>query len=214
MGLNSHYLSQPALVALLLPLLSAPVQADYDAGLRAYKRNNFPRARTEFFQSAIQGHAGAQYYLGEIYEGGVAVAIDFSNAFKWYRAAAQQNHAPAQRRLAYLYSQGLGVKKNEAKAFAWYLRAANNGDVLAQLEVGLRYQEGLGTGKNSMEAYKWLTISASYGDPDALAERSKLDSELSKADREQALADAGAWEYRWENRTKPAAPVTQSSSSP
>lgn len=206
MGLKNCGLLRSLLITLLFPLLPRPVLADYEAGLRAYQRNNFPRARNEFFQSALQGHAGAQYYLGEIYEGGVGVAIDHATAFKWYRSAAQQEHAPAQRRLAYLYSQGLGTDKDETEAFAWYLRSANNGDVLGQLEIGLRYRRGQGTPKNPMEAYKWLTISASYGDPDALAERGQLDRELSAADKQQALTLAREWEQRWENRNKPEVP--------
>lgn len=206
MGFNNRYLSKLTLIALLLPLMSSPVLADYDAGLRAYKRNDFSRARTEFFMSAVQGHADAQFYLGEIYEGGVAVAVDYASAFKWYRSAAQQEHAHAQRRLAYLYSQGLGTDKDDARAFAWYLRSANNGDVLGQLEVGQRYRQGQGTGKNPVQAYKWLTISASYGDSDALAERDWLDGDLSTEDKQQALALARDWEQQWENRNKPAGP--------
>jgi len=199
---NSYRLLHPALIALMLSLLSPPVPADYEAGLKAYKRNNFQRARSEFFQSALQGHPDAQFYLGEIHEGGVGITINYANAFKWYHSAAQQEHAHAQRRLAYLYSQGLGADKDERKAFGWYLRSANNGDVLGQLEVGLRYWQGRGTGKNLLEAYKWLTVSASYGDPDALAERARLDTDLSVKDKEKALAIARGWERRWENRNK------------
>ncbi len=202
MVLNSRRLLHPVLVALLLSLLSPSVPADYEAGLKAYNRNNFQRARSEFFQSALQGHPDAQFYLGEIHEGGVGVDINYANAFKWYRSAAQQEHAHAQRRLAYLYSQGLGTDKDESKAFNWYLRSANNGDVLGQLEVGLRYRQGQGTRKNLLKAYKWLTVSASYGDPDALIERARLDSDLSAKDKKKALALARGWERRWENRNK------------
>ena len=203
MVLNNRCLPRPALIVLLLPLLSPPLLADYETGLRAYKRNNFSSARTEFFHEAMLGHAGAQFYLGEIHEGGVGVAVDYTSAFKWYHLAARQEHPHAQRRLAYLYSQGLGTDQDEAKAFAWYLRSADNGDVLGQLEVGLRYRQGKGTGKDPLQAYKWLTISASYGDPDALAERALLDADLSAADRQKALALARGWEQRWENRDKP-----------
>jgi TPR repeat protein len=195
-----------ALIALLLPLLSPPLLADYETGLRAYKHNNFTSARTEFFHEAMLGHAGAQFYLGEIHEGGVGVTVDYANAFKWYHSAARQEHPHAQRRLAYLYSLGLGTDQDEAKAFTWYLRSADNGDVLAQLEVGLRYRQGKGTGRNPLQAYKWLTISASYGDPDALTERGLLDADLSAADRQKALALARDWEQRWENHEKPGTP--------
>jgi TPR repeat protein len=203
---NNRCLLRLALIAPVFSLIPLPAQADYEQGLRAYKRNDFSRARTEFFQSAIQSHPNSQYYLGEIYEGGVGVNIDYPSAFKWYHSAAQLGHAQAQRRVAYLYSQGLGTGKDQAKAFAWYLRSANNGDVLGQLEVGRCYRQGLGTGRNPTEAYKWLTISASYGDPDALVERGKLDVELSAADKQQAMALARDWERQWEKRKNPGVP--------
>jgi hypothetical protein len=206
MVLNNRCLQHPALVALLLALMSPPLLADFEAGLRAYKRNNFSRAQTELLRSAMLGHAGAQFYLGEIHEGGVSVDVDYVSAFKWYRSAAQKEHPRAQRRLAYLYSLGLGTDKDEAKAFEWFLRSANNGDVLGQLEVGLRYWQGQGTSKNPLEAYKWLTISASYGDPDALAERNRLDVDLSATDKQKALVLAREWEQRWESNNKPEAP--------
>ena len=184
----------------------APANADLEAGLRAYNRSDFVRARSEFFQSAKQGQAEAQFYLGEIYEGGVGVAIDYAGAFTWYRLAAQQGHALAQRRLASLYSRGLGAEKDETKAFEWYLNGAGNGDVLAQLETGRRYIRGQGTAKDMVEAYKWLTIAASYGDPDARTERDRLLDGLSEAEKQRAQSLASDWEQRRESRNKTESP--------
>ena len=194
------WIARVTLAALCL-VITLPARADFYQGLRAYNRSDFARARTEFFQSAMEGHADAQFYLGEIYEGGVGVEIDHALAFDWYLQAAQQEHARAQRRLARLFSRGLGTGRDETKAFTWYLRAAGNGDVLAQLQVGLLYSTGQGTRKNPVKAYKWLTIAASYGDPDALALRSNLDGVLSEAEQQRALALARDWEQAWERRS-------------
>jgi TPR repeat protein len=180
----------------------APAAADFERGLRAYQRSDFALARLEFFQSAMEGHAGAQFYLGEIYEGGVGVKLDYPTALDWYQQAAQKEHAQAQARLAYMFSKGLGTAKDDAKAFQWYLRAANNGDVPAQFKVGLLYRQGRGTQKNNLEAYKWLTISASYGDPDAPGERNQLEGKLSASDRQRALDLASSWERQWEDRSR------------
>jgi TPR repeat protein len=76
----------------------APANADLEAGLRAYNRSDFDRARSEFFQSAMRGQAEAQCYLGEICEGDVGVAIEYAGAFTRYWLAAQRGHALAQRR--------------------------------------------------------------------------------------------------------------------
>jgi TPR repeat protein len=174
--------------------------ADLETALRDYNNLHFQAARQEFLEMASQGRAEAQFYLGEIYEGGVGVSIDYAAALKWYRLAADQDHALAQRRLGSMYSRGLGTDKDETKAFQWYLKGARNGDVLAQFEAGLRYGKGLGTARNAVEAYKWLTIAASYGDPEALARRDDLLSGLSGADRQRAQSLARAWERTHEAR--------------
>lgn len=188
--------------ALLWLCVVPPAAADFERGLRAYQRSDFARARLEFFQSAMEGHAGAQFYLGEIYEGGVGVKLNYPTALDWYHQAARKEHPQAQARLAYMFGKGLGTARDEAKAFQWYLRAANNGDVPAQFKVGVLYRQGRGIQKNNLEAYKWLTISASYGDPDALGKRSRFEGELSASDRQRALDLASTWEREWEHRSR------------
>jgi len=64
----------------------APANTALEAGLRVYNRSDFVRARSECFQSAMQGQAEAPFYLDEIYEGGVSVAIDYTGALRtWSR---------------------------------------------------------------------------------------------------------------------------------
>ena len=81
--------------------------------------------------AAEQGHAGAQYMLGECYYtqmGGVSK--NFSEAFKWYTLAAMQGHAEAQASLGIMYYSGIGVPKNKIEALKWIILAANQGNVI------------------------------------------------------------------------------------
>lgn len=49
--------------------------------------------------------------------------LDFAEAAKWWKLAAQQGSSPAQYSLAYLYRDGAGVKQNYEEAYFWMLLA-------------------------------------------------------------------------------------------
>ena len=46
--------------------------------------------------AAEQGHANAQFYLGDVYDKGKGVPINDKEAAKWYTLAAEQGHMEAQ----------------------------------------------------------------------------------------------------------------------
>jgi TPR repeat protein len=172
--------------------------ADFDLSLKAYNRGEFQRARKDFSELADGGHAGAQFYLGEIYEGGVGVAADQKTASDWYRKSAEQNHSIAQRRLAAMYMQGRGVLADSRLGFTWYERAAQGGDVLAQYHLGGLYAMGKGTKADPVKAYMWWTVAASYGDPDAIYKRAEIVDALSNEQIDKAATLARDWETAWE----------------
>lgn len=192
--------------ASLLPLLLAPVHvaAEFNAGLLAYRKTfDFRRAYREFLPEARHGHARAQYYLGEICEGGVGRPVDLKAAFRWYRESASRGYAPAQLRLARLYRLGLGTEADPAKAFHWQRKAAEQGNVVAQFRLGRHYAQGIGVNPDPVLAYKWWTIAASYGDPDAMAAREALADTLSPEQIAVAAKLAQQWERGFEARRHP-----------
>lgn len=167
-------------IALLLPCLVALLAAsraaaDFDSALRAYNElYDYHRAYDEFVVEARKGHAAAQFYLGEICEGGVGRPVDYAAAYHWYRTAALQGYGPAQLRLASLYRDGRGTKRNLALAFQWQRKAAEHGVVVAQYRLGHHYAEGIGTRRDPVLAYMWWTVAAWRGDPDAMPARERL----------------------------------------
>ena len=181
-------------------LYSPHLFADFTRGMYAYTHYDFQTAREQFTLAGLNGNSDAQYFLGEIYDCGVGVPIDYKHAFHWYMQAAKQSHAKAQARLGALYASGRGTGQDWAKSFNWYLSSAENGYPLAQFEVGLMYKNGTGTAVNPIEAYKWLTVAASYGDPEALTVRQALAVGMSTADIDRAARLARLWESRWESR--------------
>jgi TPR repeat protein len=66
------------------------VDVDYTEGIRL------------FCVSAEQGHAAAQFNLGQCSEHGAGVAQDSVEAVRWYRLAADQGNANALQSLARL----------------------------------------------------------------------------------------------------------------
>ena len=98
----------------------------------------------------------AQFALGEMYEKGYAVDIDYKEALYWYEKSANNTNVPAQSYLGYLYKEGKVIQKDINKALYWYEKAANNGSEIAQYSLGYLYYAGVDILKNSRKAIFWL----------------------------------------------------------
>lgn len=77
-------------------------------------------------RAAEQGHATAQFNLGNCYYNGEGVWRDYKEAVKWYQLAAEQGHDGAQCNLGVCYANGKGVLEDYVEAYAWYTVAAMN----------------------------------------------------------------------------------------
>ena len=70
--------------------------------------------------------------MAKKYESGEGVRLDFAEAAKWRRKAAEQGHAEAQFSLGMMYDIGLGVPKDYAEAAKWVRKAAEQGNADAK----------------------------------------------------------------------------------
>ena len=68
--------------------------------------------------AAEQGRASAQNNLGVMYENGLGIPQDETEAVRWYRLAADQGLADAQHNLGDMYADGRGVPQDETEARA------------------------------------------------------------------------------------------------
>jgi len=78
-------------------------QTTFDTGFNFLKGRggvdrDYQQAAEWFSKSAEQGHADAQYNLGELYNKGRGVKKNKKIAQKWYKAAAEQGHVKAKYR--------------------------------------------------------------------------------------------------------------------
>jgi len=142
----------------------------------------------ETMAAAKQGKAYAQYNLGVMYDKGVGVPENNTEAVKWFRKAADQGLAMAQYNLGALYRIGEGVPENNTEAVEWFRKAADQGNADAQSMLAYMYADGEGVPENSIRAYVWWSMAKTQGQTDAAENLDILKLQMTK----QQIADGQA----------------------
>lgn len=99
--------------------------------------NEEDRIHQEIQNQAEAGDAHAQDIVGGWYELSIVRALDYAEAVKWYRLAADQGYAVAQFHLGRMYAEGKGVDQDRAQAAMWFRMAADQGYVDAKQRLKL-----------------------------------------------------------------------------
>ena len=147
-------------LVLLVAITDATFAGPFDDGFRAFARHDYAAAIRIFQPLAEEGDARAAFYLGYMYDQGLAPEESSGQAAVWFRKAAEQGDAVSQATLGYMYSAGDGVPQNYAEAMKWSLLAAKQDDPGAQYRIGTFYEAGFGAPKNPILAYMWFSLSA------------------------------------------------------
>jgi hypothetical protein len=103
----------------------------FSKGMNFYQAGQYSQAMTLFRESAAQGNAQAQNYLGLMYMNGTGVNTDYPQALSWYNKAAAQGNFSGECNLGIMYERGLGVPKDKVTAYMWYILATQGGSPLA-----------------------------------------------------------------------------------
>lgn len=103
-------------------------QAQFELGKRYCNGDGVPKDYTEamrwFRKAAEQGHAEAQWSLGNLYKyADNGIHPNLIEAVKWFRKAAEQGHLYAQFEVGDCYYYGRGVKRSYIDAAKWYYKA-------------------------------------------------------------------------------------------
>ena len=182
------------IAVLVFSYLSLPAaRADFERGVSAMKQGDYPAAFKEWVKSAADGHLRAQYNLGVLYENGLGVEKNPTQAAKWYIVSAEGNYAPAQYNLAVLYYYGSGVPHSKTSALKWYMKAALQLDELAMYAVGQMYANGDGVSPDLTTAYMWLYLSKKLGHADSPVALEAISPLLETGDMEKAMQSAEEW---------------------
>lgn len=89
----------------------------------------------ETYKNALLGDSDAEYNLGMIYLNGEGVAIDSTEAIKWFKLSSAQNNMKADYQLALCLEKGIGIAKDKELAMHYYQKAANEGHAKAKERV-------------------------------------------------------------------------------
>lgn len=160
-------------------------QEQYERGVRMYDSKMFSYAKDHLEPAAKNGHAGAQFLMGEMTWNGWGVREDDEKAAYWYAEAAKQGHAAAQYKLGFLYYLGKGVKKDYGEAIRWYELAVQGGNLEAAYELGECYAEGRGCAEDMDKAIEYWKIAAEQGHESSLVALG--DAYRDRGEKEEAL---------------------------
>lgn len=177
--------------------LTTPLSASRDAGIAAYKKNDFATALRELTPDAESGDARAQYFIGLLYAHGYGVAKDSATAARWFRKSADQGLPDAQFDLGHLYRKGAGVPQDDVQAVAWWRKAADNGDTFAQSSLADMYLDGIGVEQSLIQAYKWIVLAEPRAQPHQIKWNSFSARRIAKAMKPAELAKAQKLVKQW-----------------
>lgn len=203
--------------------MNGDCEAQYQLGRMYYDgkivKKDYARAEEWLHQAAEQGHAGAQLWLGYMYDAETGVfrskketEIVYGatpqypiDAEKWYRKAAEQDLPEGQMALAWYYMRGRGSRGGSDEQFFWLNEAAENGNAEAQWHLGHKHWLDAslsGSEKDFVQAYMWFDLSASsdsVGSRGASRDRDKV----AKSMTEEQIVEAKRLVRKWKAKRQP-----------
>ncbi len=189
-----HASMRPWIVISLCCLLAAPALGqDFKAGSKAYRRGDYVSALEIWQPLARQGHAGARYQLGLMYEYARGVGQNDAKALQWYTKAANQGVAAAQYKLGVMHDNGWGVGQSDGEAVRWYRKAARQGHAYAQYDLALMFAAGAGVPRDTVRAYMWLNLAIAQGNGHMIGQRNEIARKMTPAQ----LAEAERITHEW-----------------
>lgn len=187
---------RPLILAIPLVLAGLPLASaqDFNDGVKAFGRGDYPAALKAWKPLAEKGDARAQHYLGLMYTQGLGVPKDHAKAVVWFKKAAEAGNVPAAYNLGFRYLRGQGVPQDIRTGAGWIRRAAKAGLVPAQHMMGLLYANGDGVPQDFVQAYLWLSLSAKQKNQIAEKDRKAIAKRMTADQLRRAEALIAKWE--------------------
>ncbi|MES0828476.1 tetratricopeptide repeat protein [Ruegeria sp. SCP11] len=163
MGMHRNRLTAVVLGSILAGSVALPSLGDTSLqdGILALEAGNYSEAHEMLLPFGQAGNVDAQYNLGVMYEEGLGVEQDFSEAFRWMNLAATQGDPDAQVRLGLLFENGLGTEADMVEAAKWYRLSAEQGNLHGQSNLADYYLSQ----ENYAEAAIWLRRAGEQNHP-------------------------------------------------
>ncbi len=101
--------------------------------------DSLPQKYSDLLRSAESGDTNAMLELARLYNDGLDVPKNISEAVRWTRGAAEAGDANGIAALAYIYDAGLAGTRSDTDAMRWYRAAAEAGDAKSMAMLGSMY---------------------------------------------------------------------------
>jgi TPR repeat protein len=132
-----------------------------ESWLESAKHTEKGKAIGWWLESAQQGNVDAQSTLAFRYYTGDGIDKNFSEAFKWYKKAAENGDpltiAPI---LGDMYYKGQGTTKNYKEAAKWWGKSAESGSIYSLINL---LNSGLDVHILKADMFRWLNKAAKKG---------------------------------------------------
>jgi TPR repeat protein len=146
------------------PIVEPSITGQAMALIRQHK---FGEARVLLLNAAEKGEAESQALLGQIYNAGWGVPVDYEQAFKWWSRATAGGSTDALWGLGLLYDEGKGVARDSRKAAELWRRGSEQGNIKATVNLAFLYEEGRGVQRDLKECARLFKVAAEAGEPAA-----------------------------------------------
>lgn len=144
--------------------LRADAETDVaEAAMTLIRQRKFDPAKEMLLQSAEKGDAAADALLGQMYNAGWGVPIDYSAAFGFWSRAAAGGSTDALWGLGLLYDEGKGIAQDSKKAAELWKQGAERGNIKATVNLAFMYEEGRGVPRDLKECARLFKIAAEAG---------------------------------------------------
>lgn len=108
--------------------------------------------------------------IGNLYENGIGLALNYTEALKWYKKAADSGLVDAMYRIGNCYETGIGTSVNPKEALATYQKAVENKSGAAAYKLAVMYMAGSLVPADQAAALKYMHVAVEYGYSDAANE--------------------------------------------
>ncbi|MDL2269871.1 sel1 repeat family protein [Desulfosarcina sp. OttesenSCG-928-A07] len=113
--------------------------------------------------AAEKNDVDAMLNLGVLYEQGIGVPKNFTQALSWYEKSGNAGSADGNYRAGLCYETGLGTTANLSTAMKYFEKAAAKGFSPAQYKLGSFYLTGRGVSQNNAKGIEFITKAAQAG---------------------------------------------------
>lgn len=193
--------------AALIGLTGVSAAQDVQSGIAAWQAGDYAKAVAEWRPLADAGNADAQFNVAQAYRLGRGVPQNLNLAEQWFERAARQRHEQAGASLGLLLFQNGRARE----AMPWIQAAAMRGDPRAQYVFGTALFNGDVLRQDLPRAYAMVGAAAAQGFPQAQAQLTEMERQLSPADRDRGRAMMAELGRPAPTQIASAAPASQTS---